>query len=111
MKQNKYSNKKVEIDGFKFDSKKEGNRYLELKLLLIAKKITDLYLQPSFILQDSFKLNGVTHRKITYVADFKYIENGKTIIEDSKGFATEVYKLKKKLFLFKYGNEVEFRES
>jgi len=107
----KYLNKKVEIDGFKFDSKKEGNRYLELKLLLKAKKITDLYLQPDFILQDSFKLNGKTHSAIKYVADFKYTENGAIVIEDVKGFLTDVYRIKKKLFLFKYGNELEFRES
>ncbi len=71
---NKYRNKKVIVDGEEFDSKKEGNRYKELKLLLKAGKISNLELQPRFLLQDGFKKNGRTFRKIEYIADFKYIE-------------------------------------
>ena len=41
-----------------------------------------------------------------YIADFQYTENGKTIIEDSKGFKTKEYLIKKKLFEFKYGIEI-----
>lgn len=100
---NKYKNKKVSIDGIIFDSVKEAKRYNELKLLLRAGKIKSLKLQPSFILQPSFKKNGVTYRAITYKADFSYIdENGKEVIEDTKGFKTEVFKLKQKLFEYKY---------
>lgn len=95
---NKYRNKKVIVDEKKFDSKREGNRYKELKLLERAEKIKDLELQPRFLLQDSFKKNGRTFRKIEYVADFKYIENGKTIVEDVKGIQTDVFKLKHKIF-------------
>ena len=87
---NKYSNKKVEIDGYKFDSKKEAAKYKELKLLLRAGQIQELILQPEFILQKSFKLDSVTHRAIKYVADFKYIQGGKIIIIDVKGFKTEI---------------------
>lgn len=84
----KYGNKKVIIDGIQFDSKKEGKRYLELKLLLKAKKIKDLELQPKFELQPMFKKNGKTYRKINYIADFKYfdIEDNKIIVEDVKRF-------------------------
>lgn len=110
MYRNKYNNKKVIIDSITFDSKKEAKRYSELKLLLKAKKISELTLQPSFILQESFKLNGVTHRAIKYVSDFKYIKDGVVVVEDTKGFLTDIYKLKKKLFLFKYGNELKFIE-
>ena len=99
---NKYRNKKVIVDEKEFDSKREGNRYKELKLLERAGKIKDLELQPRFLLQDSFKKNGRTFRKIEYVADFKYIENGKTIVEDVKGMQTDVFKLKHKLFEKKY---------
>jgi hypothetical protein len=55
-------------------------------------------------LQDGFKKNGKTYRKIVYKADFEYfdIQQGKVIIEDVKGVKTEVYKLKKKLFEYKY---------
>ena len=95
---NKYRNKKVIVDGEEFDSKKEGNRYKELKLLLKVGKISNLELQPRFLLQDGFKKNGRTFRKIEYIADFKYIENGKTIVEDVKGMQTDVFKLKHKIF-------------
>lgn len=95
---NKYRNKKVIVDGEEFDSKKEGNRYKELRLLERAGEISNLELKPRFLLQDSFKKNGRTFRKIEYVADFKYIENGKTIVEDVKGMQTDVFKLKHKIF-------------
>lgn len=95
---NKYRNKKVIVDGKEFDSKREGNRYKELRLLERVGKISDLEIQPRFLLQDSFKKNGRTFRKIEYVADFKYIENGKTIVEDVKGMQTDVFKLKHKIF-------------
>jgi hypothetical protein len=95
---NKYRNKKVIVDEKEFDSKREGNRYKELKLLERAGEIKDLELQPRFLLQDSFKKNGRTFRKIEYVADFKYIENGKAIVEDVKGMQTDVFKLKHKIF-------------
>ena len=58
MNYNKYSNKKVTIDGFKFDSKKEAKRYSELKLLLRANKITDLILQPKYLLHG---VDGLGH--------------------------------------------------
>lgn len=103
---NKYHNKKITIDGITFDSKKEGKRYLELKLLLKAKEIKDLELQPRFELQPSFKKNNKTYRKIEYIADFKYFDNklNKIVVEDTKGFKTGVYLLKKKMFEYQYKN-------
>lgn len=95
---NKYKNTKIVVDNIKFDSNLEAIRYKELKLLLRAGEISNLELQPRFLLQDSFKKNGRTFRKIEYVADFKYIENGKTIVEDVKGIQTDVFKLKYKIF-------------
>ena len=96
--QSKYNNKKTQVDMYVFDSAKEAKRYKELKLLERAGKIRNLELQPHFLLQDSFKKNGRTYRKIEYIADFKYIENGRTIVEDVKGLQTDVFKLKHKLF-------------
>jgi len=110
MKYNKYKNKKYKHDGYVFDSTKEWKRYMQLKILLKANKIQDLTLQPEYVLQNSFKHNGKTHRAIKYVSDFRYTQDGKIIVEDVKGFLTDIYRLKKKLFLFKYGNELEFRE-
>lgn len=98
----KYRNKKVQIDRYVFDSIKEGQRYRELAMLEKAGKISNLELQPKFLLQESFRKNGKTYRKIEYVADFQYIENGKTIVEDVKGIQTDVFKLKHKLFEKKY---------
>lgn len=95
---NKYRNKKVIVDDYIFDSIQESKRYKELKLLLRAGEISNLELQPRFLLQESFKKNGKTYRKIEYVADFKYTEKGKTIVEDVKGMQTDVFKIKHKLF-------------
>lgn len=81
---NKYKNKKTIVDDYIFDSIQESRRYKELKLLLKSGQIQDLELQPHFLLQEAFKKNGRTFRKIEYIADFKYIENGKTIVEDVK---------------------------
>lgn len=106
--QSKYRNKKTQVDMYVFDSAKEAQRYRELKLLERAGEINDLELQPKFLLQESFKKNGNTYRKIDYVADFKYIENGKTIVEDVKGLQTDVFKIKHKLFEKKYP-ELELR--
>ncbi len=105
---NKFKNKKTKVDGIVFDSQKEAKRYLELKMLLKTGEISELKLQPIYILQDKFKLNGKTIRDIKYIADFEYLDNatGKTVIEDVKGIKTDVYKLKKKLFQKKYGKDI-----
>ena len=105
----KYGNKKTVIDGITFDSKKESERYLMLKDMLKNKEIEDLQLQPKFLLQDSFKYNGKTEKKIYYIADFTYKREGKLVVEDVKVKKTDVYKLKRKLFLYKY-TDIDFRE-
>ena len=105
---NKYYNKKVIIDGIQFDSQKEGSRYKELKLLERAGEISNLELQPKFVLQEGFKKNGKTYKAIYYIADFKYEEKGQVVVEDSKGIETDVFKLKHKLFEYKYP-ELELR--
>lgn len=100
----KYHSKKTEVDGIKFDSKKEAERYYELRLLEIAGAISDLKTQVKFELIPSQKLNGkVIERPCTYVADFVYSENGKTVVEDTKGFRTKDYIIKRKLMLWVHG--------
>ncbi len=91
MRRNKYNNKKIVLDGFKFDSIREGNRYLMLRTLECVGEIRNLELQPRY----DFTLNGV--KMGFYKADFRYIENGVLIIEDVKGMKTPVYNLKKKM--------------
>lgn len=111
MRRNKYNNKRVERDGHKFDSQRELVRYLELNDLQKAGKIRDLKLQPRYLLQDKFTYNGRTVRKIEYVADFEYtaLPEGVVIVEDVKGVQTEVFKLKMKMFLKRWGHLVRFK--
>ena len=100
----KYRSKKVVVDGITFDSKKESQRYVELKLLERCGRIKDLELQPKFELQPSFRKNGRTIRAINYVADFTYfdLEKMRIVVEDVKGLRTDVYSIKRKMFEFKY---------
>ena len=98
----KYSNEPTEVDGIKFDSKKEAKRYGELTILVKAGAIKDLELQPRY----PIIINGV--KVTTYVADFRYTGiSGAVIVEDTKGFKTEVYKLKKKLMSAIHGIEIQ----
>jgi hypothetical protein len=108
-KKSKYGNKKVVIDGIKFDSQKEGNRYLELKLMEDTDYIKDLELQKKFELIPSYEINGKKIRSVNYICDFYYYDNQtqKYVVEDTKGYRTEVYKLKKKMFEYKYGIEIK----
>jgi hypothetical protein len=100
----KYHSKKITIEGITFDSKKEANRYRELKLLERAGKVKDISLQHKFELQPSFKKNGKTIRAITYIADFVYfdLERMVNVVEDVKGYKTKEYMLKKKMFEYKF---------
>lgn len=111
---NKYRNKKakriVGDEVYEFDSQKEAKRFDHLIALLKAKKIFDLKVQPEFILCSSFKHNGKTIRGAKYISDFQYIQDGKTIVEDVKGYKTIQYQLKMKWFLSLYGTELSFRE-
>ena len=105
---NKYRNKKVICDGIKFDSKKEAARYKELKLLERAGLIHNLELQKEFELIPSQRINGkCIERACKYKADFCYIENGKTVVEDTKGMKTPDYIIKRKLMLFIHGIQVK----
>lgn len=103
-KPSKYRAIKTVVDGITFDSRKEGRRYRELRLLEKAGVIKDLSLQPHFLLQEAYSKNGKAVRKIEYIADFSYydLEKDKFVVEDVKGVKTDVYRLKKKIFEFKY---------
>lgn len=109
-KKNKFNASKTEVDGIKFDSKAEAEYYANLKMLERAGVIHDLKLQPRFLLQDGFTYNGHKERKIEYIADFEYMLNGDRVVVDVKGLRTQVYRIKRKMFLKKYGNEVVFKE-
>jgi hypothetical protein len=97
-------------DGIVFDSRAEMKRYDELKMLERSGLVSEIVLQPRFVLQEAFDHPEYgRQRVIEYVADFGYKEGGKKIIEDCKGHRTDVYKLKKKLLLARYP-AINFRE-
>lgn len=111
-RQNKYGRKKVTVDGLVFDSKKEAKRYQELTALELSGEITDLHRQVTFILipdqrepdtigpKGGIKRGKVLERKCTYVADFVYKKDGEPVVEDTKGFKTKDYIIKRKLMLY-----------
>lgn len=110
-KTNKYSNKKIIVDGIEFESKLEARRWQQLKLLQKAGNIKDLRRQIKFELQPSYIKNDKVIQSINYVADFVYYDLNKRqfIIEDTKGYKTEIYKLKKKILEYKYP-DLEIKE-
>ena len=98
---NKFVNKKVIINGQKYDSKSEASRHMELKQMLKDKKITNLLSQVTFELIPKQK----GERAVKYIADFVYTENDKTIVEDVKSDFTrkdKAYIIKRKLFKLNY---------
>lgn len=108
-KTGKYHNCKTVRHGITFDSKHEADRYDELRLLLNAGEIHDLKLQQTYKLVGAQRTpTGAAVREVTYIADFVYYtRDGKTIVEDAKGFKTKDYIIKKKLMLERFGIWVE----
>lgn len=103
-KRNKYGNTKVEFDGITFDSTKERNRYITLRMRQTAKEITDLAWQVEFILESN------DEKVCSYIADFTYQEDGKIVVEDVKSAMTRKlapYRLKKKLMMAQFKIEIK----
>ncbi len=124
---NKYGNRKIEYNGETFDSTKEYRRYTELLLLERAGAIQDLRRQVDFELVPAFyedvytgeyykrgdrmgepKMKRVCVEKaVVYYADFTYRQNGEYIVEDTKGFKTPEYVIKRKLMLHVHGIRIK----
>ena len=102
---NKFNAKKTVVDGIAFDSRKEAKRYVELRNLERAGDIRDLKRQVRYEIVPSFDCDGKHYRPATYIADFVYTDckTGKEVVEDCKGFRTDVYRLKAKMFAARYG--------
>ena len=97
----KYHSKKITINGITYDSRKEANRHQEVLLLQRAGRISNLETQVKYELLPSQRIDGkVVERSVTYIADFVYEQDGKTVVEDTKGFKTKDYILKRKLMLY-----------
>ena len=105
---NKYNNRKIIVDGITFDSKHEAEVYTQLKVLERRNQITNLRLQVPFILLEKYRINNRTVRAIKYIADFTFNNSdGQLEVWDAKGVRTPTYKLKKKLFEYRYGIEIK----
>lgn len=96
----KYNAVRTIRNGISFASCREANRYSQLLLELAAGKISDLKLQPKYMLQPAFDKNGVHYRPIFYIADFIYKDaQGNLVIEDVKGYKKDrVFLMKQKMF-------------
>ena len=104
----KYKNRKLTIDGEVFDSQREYARYGELALLQRAGQISDLKRQVRYELIPTQRIGGkVVEKPCAYIADFVYTENGETVVEDTKGFRTKEYIIKRKLMLHVHGIRIK----
>ena len=100
----KYHNiKAMTSDGVVHDSQAEAKRWTQLKLLERAGEIKDLQRQVKYVLIPSQKEGKKTiERECSYIADFVYtdLRTGQTVVEDTKGFRTKDYTIKRKLMLW-----------
>ena len=102
-RRSRYTSYKPVINGIRFDSLMEGRYYVYLKELERKDRVRFLELQPEYVLQEAFTKNGKKYRPILYIADFRYEdEKGNSHIVDIKGKETVEFKLKQKLFEYKY---------
>lgn len=104
----KYHSRKITRDGITFDSVKEYKRWVELSLLERAGRVTDLQRQVKFELIPSQRIDGkVAERACHYIADFVYMADGHRVVEDTKGFRTPDYIIKRKLMLHVHGIRIK----
>lgn len=100
----KFGAQRIEVDGITFHSKREARRWQQLRILEKAKQITNLRRQVPYPIAIVNLETGELVTVSTYFADFVYDElAGHTVVEDSKGFRTDIYKLKKRLVEAQYG--------
>ena len=114
----KYNAVKTEYNGMTFDSKRELKRYMELETLEKNGEISNLQRQVKYVLiptqrepdivgkKGGIKKGKVIEKECSYTADFVYEEDGETVVEDSKGFRTKDYAIKRKLMLYVYGIKI-----
>ena len=120
----KYGNKKITIEGMTFDSKREYERWCDLELLERNGIISDLEFQRIFVLipeqreestevykkgknKGKLKPGKLIEKECSYIADFVYNLNGKKVVEDTKGFRTKDYIIKRKLMLYIHGIRIK----
>ncbi len=108
---NKFNAQKTEVAGIVFDSKAEARRYGQLIILERSGAIAGLTRQVRFVLAPSVKLEGAKRVKpaLKYVCDFLYsdIKTGKVVVEDVKGIATPVFRIKQHLMATVHGLHIK----
>jgi len=109
---NKLHAQKCRYRSESFDSKAELKRWLVLSAMQERGEISDLQRQVRYKLTDAHRrADGRLERAAYYVADFAYTRNGKLVVEDVKGHTAgatyNLFVLKRKLMLEKYGIEVK----
>ncbi|AYC30019.1 DUF1064 domain-containing protein [Paenisporosarcina cavernae] len=99
----KYNNRKVVVDDITFDSAAEAKYYEELKMRQKEEKILFFRLQPRYEIQPKFEKGSKKFKAITYVADFEIHHlDGSIEVVDIKGMETTDFKIKKKMFEYKF---------
>ena len=106
--QSKYHNRRVIAYGYTFDSVAELRRYERLRLLELSGAIIDLRVHPVYTILDAQMIAGKRERPLRYAADFEYVQEGRTIVEDVKGAWTALFRLKRRLFLARYDGFYEY---
>ena len=122
----KYKNKKVHVNGIWFDSQKEAKRYMVLLDMQSQGIISNLRTQVKYVLipaqreftneiytkgrnKGCFKKGKLLERECAYIADFEYFDKqtGEMVVEDTKGFKTKDYTIKRKLMLHVHGIRIK----
>lgn len=108
-KRSKYGAKATVVGDLNFDSKREARRWGELQLLERAGKIGSLERQVVYVLAPSVKIEGEARARpaLRFKADFKYVENGATVVEDAKGFAGTAFRIRQHLMKHVHGIDVK----
>lgn len=91
------------VDGIQFRSTLEAETYQILKLWQDAGAISQLELQPRFVIQSGFLYREKRIKPMYYTPDFAFIRAGENVAVEAKGFRTEPYRMRRKMFLQKYG--------
>jgi hypothetical protein len=104
---NKYSAIKTVCGAaHKHDSKREAAKCDQLHLAVKAGYISALEFQVPYQLFGYSMATGERRLICKYVADFRYLDSGKTVVMDVKGMRTPMYNLKKKLMKACWGIEI-----
>jgi hypothetical protein len=107
-KKRKYGNKHVIVGSQHFDSMREAKRWLDLEGRQRRGEISSLERQVTFVLAPSVRIAGEKRARpaLRFKVDFRYVENGQTVVEDAKGFADTAFRIRQHLMKSVHGIDV-----